>query len=241
MFTVRSPAFCLPRPVLVVLVIMPIVCSVFIGSTPASACTTAGHCYAVATMIHNSYNYQGEQATITPHCLYSSVTGNGNFVSQEMWLFTDNSDSYWVETGAIADGTDPNSQYRWFWGNYYPGATQIYVHYNGPSVTLDSKYSAQILYFGSNQWAIFVSVNGAGYTQYGTANYNPPYSNIMSAGTEYTASNDRDSAKETSLKYQRLDNTWGSWWGDTPPQEIGTGHYVTPTMPSDTEIDWSYC
>ena len=217
----------------------------FINSSSASACgpATGNHCYAEAAMIHSAYSYQGEQATIRPHCLYTSVTGNGNFVSQEMWLVTDNSISsqYWVETGAIADGSDPNNQYRWFWANYYPGATQIYVHYNGPGVSMDTNYTAQILYFGQNQWAVLVEVDGGGFTQYGTALYNPPYSSEMIAGTEYTASNDRDNAKETSLKYQRLDNSWGGWWGDTPAQNSGPGHYVTATMPSDTEVDWATC
>jgi len=233
-------------------IILPIAAGLVAASPPAFACygdVLGDHCYTEAVMQHPAYNYEGGQATITPHCLYQTdPVPLESFMTQELWVFTDNTivdpggpQWYWVESGAMDDGSDPGLQYRWFWANYYPGASQIYVHYNGPSVSMDTDYTTQILYVGSNEWDVFVEVNGGGFTQYGTAYYNPPYSVEMHAGTEYTLQENqaqgRDVGKATSLQYQRTDDTWGDWWG-TYPKLHGTYQYVTATLPSDTEIDW---
>jgi hypothetical protein len=110
-----------------------------------------------------------------------------------MWTGTDSSGdlSYWVEEDAIHDSTGE----RWFWANYGPGFSQIYVHYSGPASSLGTNYNMSIFWIGSKYWDVYGNIYGQPYG-------NSLYTNSMEAGTEYTSGNG--------------------------------------TMPSDSEVDWSF-
>jgi len=197
---------------------------------------TNDHCYAIAQWNNIGYNYEGAYGEIKPHCLYSSSTANGNFVSQEMWEGTDSNGngSTWIEEGAIY-----SPSLRWFWANFYPGASQVYVYYQGPSVSLDTTYLAQMYYTGNKDWEILATPQGQStWDLQATAHYQPLYTNALSAGTEYTTGGDRTVGSASDLQYQRTDSTMGDWWNASPVAE-GPSHYATATMPSANEVDWS--
>jgi hypothetical protein len=204
------------------------------GGSKAFACDAGNgyHCFAWALWYNTGYNYEGTEGTLNAHCLYSSITSGSYFASEEMWTGTDDSGglNYWIEEGAIHDSTGK----RWFWANYAPGFSQIYVHYSGPAFYLDTNYPMAIYWIGGKYWD--VTVNGNIYGQpYG----NSLYTNAMAAGTEYTSGDDRLVGKLTSLGFLRTDGTWSdSWWG-AQADETGPHWYATATMPSQEEVDWS--
>jgi hypothetical protein len=153
-----------------------------------------------------------------------------------MWEGTNNSGSgsTWIEEGAV---TAPGR--RWFWANYYPGATQLYVYYQGPSVSLNTTYLAQMYYAGGKDWTILATPQGQSTWELdATAHYQPLYTRFLATGTEYTASGDRTVGSSSSLQYERTNNTWGDWW-NAKPEDLGPSHYATASMPNGHEVAWS--
>ena len=178
------------------------------------------HCHGVADWVYAPSN-SGASVILRTDCLYGP-NDNQNFLSEELWVGTNNDpDSYsWVETG-IAYG-ELNGQAKggpyWFWADDTPGAG--YGEHWVDVVAYSQTYVAKIRYFGNNIWDVYQDT-----TIVGRSVGNPPWSKYLSTGMESTSNSYNASGRSSSLKYWDVaGSVYTSWQSGNNHAVISEDH-----------------
>lgn len=200
-----------------------------IPAVPAYAvtCTPSNHCYGQVEYFSADAIY-GLNQGLDVRCLGPmGAPTSSNFVTEEMWLFTDDSfSSYWVETG-MAYGAPQGSTRYWFWADNRPGGG-YHEHDLSIPITLGTTYDDYITWAGNDSWQV-----RRGSSVLGVSTANPGPSHAGNAGEELTANSGAGSAI-THFLFKRTSSggVWtDSWpgasiWTDDPPYGgwISTGY-----------------
>ncbi len=204
------------------------------GASASASCSPANHCYGIALWKSTPATY-GSGGNLEFQCLYTS--NDNDFVNEEMWQGT-NDDPYglsnWVEEGGRTG--EPNGSARYFfwadersggYNQHFPSGAQY-------SVSLNTTYSAEMAYDGSNEWE--VDWNGD-FVAYSTSN--PPNGEYLSAGTEALDNADRTVGTDSSLYY--LDTTHEVHFGWSGAATNDQGGLTTTTWVGSghNEVSWA--
>src|SRR5271165_2439813 len=122
-------------------------------AAPATAsCSLSNHCYGIAEW-KTSPTTTGSNGYLYAQCMHVNDPST-DFLDQEMWQGTDNSNTgnYWVETGATIGTPEGNLRY-WFWADNRPNYG-YYQHFPSGTMNLDQYYYLSFNYNGSNKWGV---------------------------------------------------------------------------------------
>jgi len=159
-------------------------------------------------------------------CLYESDPSS-DFVDEEIWEGTDDNSAgdYWVETG-MTEGTPWGSGRVFFWADLRPNGGGYNEHeVSGLSAQINTNYLLNIGYGGEDEW--LVSIDDA---LVGTSTANPPYSQYVSGGSEFTNDSVRAAASFSSLEWTGVGGTvYTSWGGEGVV--YGLGSVSVPAAP----------
>ena len=181
----------------------------------AATCTTSSHCYGEVEY-YSSGAIFGLNQGLDVRCLGPmGAPTSSNFVTEEMWLATNNgSGNYWVETG-MAYGAPQGSTRYWFWADNRPNGGGYHEHDLSISTAFGTIYDDYITWVGNNSWQV-----RRGNTTLGTSTHNPGSSHGGNAGEELTANSGAGSAITQFLFKQT--SSGGAWTNNWPGASVRT-------------------
>jgi hypothetical protein len=181
----------------------------------AATCTTSSHCYGEVEYYSSSAIY-GLNQGLDVRCLGPmGASTSSNFVTEEMWLATNNgSGNYWVETG-MAYGAPQGSTRYWFWADNRPNGGGYHEHDLSISTAFGTTYDDYITWVGNNSWQV-----RRGSSTLGTSTANPGPSHGGNAGEELTANSGAGSAITQFLFKQT--SSGGAWTNNWPGASVRT-------------------
>ncbi|GIH15838.1 hypothetical protein [Rugosimonospora africana] len=181
----------------------------------AATCTTSSHCYGEVEYYSSSAVY-GLNQGLDVRCLGPmGASTSSNFVTEEMWLATNNgSGNYWVETG-MAYGAPQGSTRYWFWADNRPNGGGYHEHDLTISTAFGTTYDDYITWVGNNSWQVRRDS-----TTLGTSTANPGSSHGGNAGEELTVNSGSASAITEFLFKQT--SSGGIWTNNWPGASVRT-------------------
>jgi hypothetical protein len=185
------------------------------GPAYAATCTTSSHCYGEVEWYSSAQVY-GTNQGLDVRCLGPmGASTSSNFVTEEMWLLTNNSSgAYWVELG-MAYGAPQGSTRYFFWADNRPNGGGYHEHDLSIAANFNTTYDDYITWVGNNSWQ--VRRDG---TTLGTSTSNPGPSHRAHAGEELTA-NTGAAAAITQFLYKQT-SSGGIWTNNWPGASVST-------------------
>jgi hypothetical protein len=208
-----------------------VLCLASVSPPDAWACTHSSHCHA-STRFDTTGDYTGAIANVKASNF--AVVSGGLFVTQEMWVGTNNDPKAccglrWVEIG-LQRNYAAAPEFFWAEGNPVSGTcSPTYLEHTVSTATLGTTYTGKIAYSGQNRWAVYL--NGTYLAQTAPCMSLTPYSHWMAAGLESTDNGNVVNGWSWAFQKRASDNsTWSyNWGGATLISDPGTDAFGYPT------------
>jgi len=193
-----------------------------------------GHCYSIVETNTSSTGY-GSFAQIYVENGAAPDWSWGGFLTEELWVFTGDSDGYWVESGYIYGSVSSNGygapwNYvgpgpNWFWADERPDGTyhtHVLTSFGSPLNFLGDPVDVSISYEGSSEWNVYI-----GGVLAGVSTSNPCCSYDSETGGEaytFQPTSYLDTTADTNLAWQASQGAaWTSCWPPPYAEYLYTG------------------
>lgn len=193
------------------------------SSADAQNCSLGSHCYLLDYWAPATQN-EGIYANMDAECLYEA-NPNSTFVDEEIWESSDNSNdlAYWTELGLTWGIPWGSSGRVLFWADNRPGGG--YNQHEIGSGAINTTYGLLVQWIGGDEWAVDVD----GYN-YGISTSNPPYSESLEGGAEFTNNADRAAAYFSGLGFYTTSGVGENYW-DGVPLSVGNDGGISVSGP----------